>query len=115
MIGERCGRQRVARLMRQEGLRSQTGCRRRPGRYGGKPQVVSPNRLERQFSRRFTAFAEAAWNAPVLTPHRNLKRGVAPNTGREKPVDDPEHLSQNISPRTWQTGRRISIGLSVRA
>ncbi len=48
-LGESCGRHRVARLMRVEGLRSQTGYRRRPGYYGGKPTVASPNRLERQF------------------------------------------------------------------
>jgi putative transposase len=49
-LGEPCGRHRVARLMRREGLRSQTGYRRRPGHYGGKPPVASPNRLERQFN-----------------------------------------------------------------
>ena len=49
-LGEPCGRHRVARLMRREGLRSQTGYRRRPGYYGGKPPVASPNRLERQFN-----------------------------------------------------------------
>lgn len=36
--------------MRQEGLRSQTGYRRRPGRYGGKPPVASPNYLVRRFN-----------------------------------------------------------------
>lgn len=30
-------------------LRSQTGYRRRPGKYGGKPAVASPNLLKRQF------------------------------------------------------------------
>jgi len=40
--GEACGKHRVARFMRCEGLRSQTGYRR-PGHYGGKPAVVSPN------------------------------------------------------------------------
>jgi putative transposase len=49
-LGEQCGRHRVARLMRQDGLRSQTGYRRRPGRYGGKPPVASPNHLERRFN-----------------------------------------------------------------
>ncbi|QFT86672.1 Integrase core domain protein [Halomonas sp. THAF12] len=33
----------------REGLRSQSGYRRRPGAYGGKPAVVSPNRLDHQF------------------------------------------------------------------
>jgi putative transposase len=36
--------------MSREGLLSQTGYRRRPGGYGGgKPAVVSPNYLDRQF------------------------------------------------------------------
>jgi len=33
--------------MRMEGLRSQTGNRRRPGRYSGKPPVAAPDQLER--------------------------------------------------------------------
>ena len=49
-LGEECGKHRAARLMRLEGLRSQTGYRRRPGRYGGKPPVTSPNHLERRFN-----------------------------------------------------------------
>ena len=47
-LGERCGKHRVHRLMRVEGLRSQTGYRRRRGSFG-KPAVVAPNRLEQQF------------------------------------------------------------------
>ena len=46
--GETCGKHRVYRLMRTEGLRSQTGYRRRQGHYG-KPAIVAPNRLEQQF------------------------------------------------------------------
>lgn len=49
-LGEACGKHRVARLMRAEGLRSQTGYRRRPGRYGGKPPVAAPNHLAQQFN-----------------------------------------------------------------
>ncbi|WP_439253961.1 IS3 family transposase [Pseudomonas monteilii] len=48
-LGETCGRNRVGRLMQAEGLRSQTGYRRRPAFYGGKPTVASPNHLARQF------------------------------------------------------------------
>jgi len=47
-LGERCGKHRVYRLMRTEGLRSQTGYRRRKGHYS-KPAVVAPNRLEQRF------------------------------------------------------------------
>lgn len=48
-LGETCGKHRVARLLKQEGLRSQTGYRRRPGGRGDKPSVVAPNHLQRQF------------------------------------------------------------------
>lgn len=48
-LGESCGEQRVYRLMRSEGLRSQSGYRRRPGHYSGVPAVAVPNRLARQF------------------------------------------------------------------
>ena len=49
-LGERCGKHRVARLLKREGLRSQTGYRRRPGARAGKPAVVAPNHLQRQFT-----------------------------------------------------------------
>lgn len=49
-LGERCGKHRVARLLRCEGIRSQTGYRRRAGGRGGKPAVVAPNHLKRQFT-----------------------------------------------------------------
>lgn len=49
-LGEHCGMHRVARLLKLEGLRSQTGYRRRPGMRGGKPAVVAPNHLQRQFT-----------------------------------------------------------------
>lgn len=48
-LGERCSKNRVARLMRREELRSQTGYRRRPGSRGGQPAVVAPNHLNQQF------------------------------------------------------------------
>ena len=47
--GEACGKHRVAKLMRREGLRSQTGYQRRKGHYGGKSPLVAPNTLARQF------------------------------------------------------------------
>jgi len=49
-IGESCGKHRVYRLMRAEQLRSQSGYRRRPGRYGGRPAVVAPNHVQQQFN-----------------------------------------------------------------
>lgn len=48
-LGEACGKHRVARLMRRESLRSQTGYYRCPKHHGGRPAVVAPNHLDRQF------------------------------------------------------------------
>ena len=48
-LGERCGKNRVYRLMRQALLRSQTGYKRRPGPKGGTVSAVAPNLLQRQF------------------------------------------------------------------
>ncbi|MGY3949401.1 IS3 family transposase [Aeromonas allosaccharophila] len=47
--GEACCKHRVAKLMRREGLRSQTGYQRRKGHYGGKSTQAAPNTLARQF------------------------------------------------------------------
>lgn len=48
-LGEACGKHRVAKLMKREGLRSQTGYQRRKGHYGGKSPLAAPNTLARQF------------------------------------------------------------------
>ena len=49
-LGIACGKHRVHRLMRREGLRSQTGYRRRPSPQGGRPSVVAPSLLQQQFN-----------------------------------------------------------------
>ena len=48
-LGERCGHNRVARLMRAEGLLSQRGYGRRPKVFGSEPAVIAPNHLARAF------------------------------------------------------------------
>jgi putative transposase len=57
-VGEVCGKHRIARLMRGEGLRAQVGYGRRPGVRGGKPSIVANNHLARQFD---VAGANQAW------------------------------------------------------
>ena len=47
--GEACGHNRVYRYMRQTGIRAQVGYRR-PRHKAGRPSVVAPNRLQRQFN-----------------------------------------------------------------
>jgi putative transposase len=49
-VGERCGKHRVYRLMKQEGLRSQTGYRRRPGARYSRPSIAVPNHVAQQFN-----------------------------------------------------------------
>lgn len=48
-IGERCGVNRVHRLMRGEGLRAQVGYQR-PRHRSGESHIVVPNRLNREFN-----------------------------------------------------------------
>lgn len=49
-LGERCSINRVYRLMRSEGNRSQTGYAKRKYKNGGAPSGVAPNHLQRQFN-----------------------------------------------------------------
>ncbi len=55
--GTRCGEKRVARLMRQAGLRSVRGYKR-PRYHAGRPATTAPNRLAQQFN---TEAADQAW------------------------------------------------------
>jgi putative transposase len=48
-LGEQCGINRVHRIMRAAGLRSQTGYGKRRFKRGSLPSVVAPNHLQRQF------------------------------------------------------------------
>ena len=48
-LGVACGEQRVYRLMKAEGLRSQTGYKRKPRHHAGKPHIAAPNHLDQQF------------------------------------------------------------------
>jgi putative transposase len=48
-MGERCGEQRVHRLMKANGLRFQTWYRRKPRHLSGRAASVASNHLARQF------------------------------------------------------------------
>ena len=48
-LSELCGINRVHRLMRPAGIRSQTGYAKRKYKRGGAPSLVAPNHLQRQF------------------------------------------------------------------
>lgn len=47
--GEHCGLNRVYKIMRAAGIRSQAGYGKRKWKRGGVPSVVAPNHLQRQF------------------------------------------------------------------
>lgn len=47
--GEQISENRVARLASLDGIAAQVDYRRRPGRYGGKPNNVAENKLEQKF------------------------------------------------------------------
>ena len=48
-LGEQVSENRIARLASLAGILAQIGYKRRPGRCGGKPAVVTSNALDRQF------------------------------------------------------------------
>ena len=49
-LGERAGKNRVYRLMREAGLRSERGYRKPRANYGGAPAITAPNVLDQQFN-----------------------------------------------------------------
>ena len=55
--GETCGRHRVARIMRERKVRAIRGYKR-PRHIVGRPSLISPNRLEREFT---TERPDQAW------------------------------------------------------
>ena len=62
-MGETCSLNRVARLTRLAGITAQIGYKRRPGGYGGKPSIVSENKLEQHFE---TGAADQVWGEPSM-------------------------------------------------
>ncbi len=48
-LGETCCVNTVAKLMQKNGLKAQIGYKRRKGYYGGKPAIIAPNILKRNF------------------------------------------------------------------
>ena len=60
-VGERCGKNRVYRLMKVAGLRAQVGYRR-PRAKAGTVSVLAPNRLQQQFS---VARPNEAWVSDI--------------------------------------------------
>ena len=47
--GERCGRHRVARLMRANKIKARRGYKA-PRQIAGRPSIIAPNRLNREFT-----------------------------------------------------------------
>jgi putative transposase len=63
--GEQVSENRVARLASFAGILAQIGFKRRLGRYGGKPAVVTSNTLDRQFD---VDAPDTVWGEPLKAP-----------------------------------------------
>jgi putative transposase len=61
-LGLRCGKHRVARLMRRDGLRAKSARRFRATTRSDHAQPVAPNVLNRQFAVTATPGADQVWN-----------------------------------------------------
>ena len=70
-LGEACGINRVHRLMRLSGIKAEVGYKRRRGYYGGKPAVVAPNTLDRQFN---PTTPNQAWVTDIVRHEALLRR-----------------------------------------
>jgi putative transposase len=57
-LGETCSPNKIARLTSLSGIKAQIGYKRTAGFYGGKPAVVAPNHLARNFA---TEKPDQAW------------------------------------------------------
>ena len=68
-LGEQCGVNRVHRLMRSAGIRSQTGYAKRKYKRGGAPSLVAPNHLQRQFDVQ-EPIASGSRTSPTSAPMR---------------------------------------------
>jgi hypothetical protein len=73
-IGERCGKHRVRRLMKQAGLKAQVGYRR-PRIKSGLASVVAPNRLQQQF---VVAQPNETWVSDITHTRRLVVLGGDP-------------------------------------
>ncbi len=77
--GEACGKHRVARLMRSEGLKAQVGYGRRRNHHGGKPSTVAPNHLDRQFEPLIcTSVVTVMYDSKVSTEWRAIHLAQIP-------------------------------------
>jgi transposase InsO family protein len=66
-----CGRDRVLRLMRQAGIKAQRGYKPPKGYYGGTPDIVAPNVLQREFD---VSGPNQRWVADITYSAPSLRR-----------------------------------------
>lgn len=78
--GESSGRNRIARLMKQEGLKAQVGYKR-PGYRGGSVSVLSPNLLEQNFQ---ADSPNQVWVTDIT--YIRTYEGVAVSGGGHRPI-----------------------------
>lgn len=78
-LGENCASNTVAKLMRDEGLRAQIGCKRRPGKYGTEPEIVAANQLKQDFN---IETADTAWVTDITYIRTADRQVIASQTLR---------------------------------
>jgi putative transposase len=61
--GELCGKHRVAEIMRVNRIKALRGCKA-PRPIAGRPSIIAPNRLEREFT---VSDPDTAWVTALLT------------------------------------------------
>ena len=104
--GERCGRKRIARLMRQEGLRVKGRRRWRPTTTDSKhPHRVAPNLLDRRFAPQQIEARNRVWAGDITyVPTRQgwLYLSVILDLASRRVVG-------------WSMGRTLEAGLAINA
>jgi putative transposase len=59
--GETCGVNRVARIMKENGIKAETGYKKKAGKYG-KPDITHPNTLNQEFA---IALPDLVWTTDI--------------------------------------------------
>jgi len=74
-LGEVSGLNKIARLTSLAGIKAQIGYKRKAGFYGGKPAVVAPNHLNREFN---VDKPDQVWVTDITysAPRPGLNRGA---------------------------------------
>ena len=96
--GETCYPNRVACLATLAGITAQTGYKRRPGSYGGKPSLVVDNTLDRQFD---VDVPDRAWVTDITTSGLKKVSPTSPSLSISTPAVSSAGQCRAGKRRTW--------------